>query len=130
MKIKNISNKIIGIGDFILLPDETQDIPSKFAESTAVSIYKSARFIEIIAQDEKTEPATKTAKETEVAPVEEVAKETVEETAEETKEDKLARLKDATDEEVAAMAKELGINMATCKTQADVRKKVTKALSK
>ena len=126
MKIKNISNKIIGIGDYILLPDETQDIPSKFAESTAVSIYKSARFIEITAQDEKTEPAAKAAKETEIAPVEEVAKETVEET----KEDKLARLKDATDEEVAAMAKELGINMATCKTQADVRKKVTKALSK
>ena len=125
MKIKNISNKIIGIGDYILLPDETQEIPSKLGNSTAVSIYKDAKFIEVIAEDEAQELAKA---EQEKAEAEEVKESAAEEA--ETNAEKLERLKDATDEEVAAMAKELGINMATCKTQADVRKKVTKALSK
>lgn len=43
---------------------------------------------------------------------------------------KLDSLKDASDEDVAALAQELGINPAECKDLADVRKKVKAALSK
>lgn len=43
---------------------------------------------------------------------------------------KLDSLKDASDEDVAALVQELGINPAECKDLADVRKKVKAALSK
>ena len=125
MKIKNISNKIIGIDSYTLLPDEIQDLPASIVKSNAVAIYKDAKFIEVLSNE--TGEA-----ETEALPFEEVLEdEDIEPVAEnESNADKLARIKEASDEEIAAWAKELGINPATCKTQADVRKKVKAALSK
>lgn len=123
MKIKNISNKIIGIDSYTLLPDEIQDLPASVVKSNAVTIYKDAKFIEVLSNE--TDEC-----ETEALPFEEKP-EDIEAVAEnDSNADKLARIKEASDEEIAAWAKELGINPATCKTQADVRKKVKAALSK
>ena len=63
------------------------------------------------------------------AEAEKAAKDATDKTEAE-KKAKLDSLKDASDEDVAALAQELGINPAECKDQADVRKKVKAALSK
>jgi len=105
VKLKNISEKIIGVGDVIILPEETKEIPAVFERSPILEIYKEMGLVtmsgkptsEVIEADKKT---------------------------------KLDSLKDASDEDVASLAKELGINPADCKDLADVRKKVKAALSK
>ena len=76
----------------------------------------------------KTTAATKAA--TEKKAEEEKAKAEAEAKAAAEKKAKLDSLKDASDEEVAALAQELGINPAECKDLTDVRKKVKAALSK
>ena len=115
MKIENISSKVIGIGNVTVLPGETQVVPSEFENSPVLEIYKSVGFINL--SGETTVPGT---------PVVEEAP-TVDEA--ESKKAKLALLKTASDEVVAKMANELGINPADCKDLADVRKKVKEALS-
>ena len=115
MKIENISSKVIGIGNVTVLPGETQVVPSDFENSPVLEIYKSVGFINVTG--EATVPETPVVEE---APV-------VDET--ESKKAKLALLKTASDEVVAKMANELGINPADCKDLADVRKKVKEALS-
>lgn len=115
MKIENISSKVIGIGDVTVLPGETQVVPSDFENSPVLEIYKSVGFINVTGEATVTEAPV-----VEEAPV-------VDET--ESKKAKLALLKTASDEVVAKMANELGINPADCKDLADVRKKVKEALS-
>jgi hypothetical protein len=115
MKIENISSKVIGIGNVTVLPGETQVVPSEFENSPVLEIYKSVGFINVTG--EATVPE---------APVVEEAP-AVDEA--ESKKAKLALLKTASDEVVAKMANELGINPADCKDLADVRKKVKEALS-
>lgn len=115
MKIENISSKVIGIGDVTVLPGETQVVPSDFENSPVLEIYKSVGFINVTGEATVLE-----------APVVEEAP-AVDEA--ESKKAKLALLKTASDEVVAKMANELGINPADCKDLADVRKKVKEALS-
>ena len=115
MKIENISSKVIGIGDVTVLPGETQVVPSEFENSPVLEIYKSVGFINLTGEATMLEaPAI------EEAPAVDEA---------ESKKAKLALLKTASDEVVAKMANELGINPADCKDLADVRKKVKEALS-
>ena len=109
MKIENISSKVIGIGNVTVLPGETQVVPSEFENSPVLEIYKSVGFINLTG--EATVPEAPTVDEAE------------------SKKAKLALLKTASDEVVAKMANELGINPADCKDLADVRKKVKEALS-
>lgn len=115
MKIENISSKVIGIGDVTVLPGETQVVPSEFENSPVLEIYKSVGFINLTG--EATVPEAPAVEET---PAVDEA---------ESKKAKLALLKTASDEVVAKMANELGINPADCKDLADVRKKVKEALS-
>lgn len=117
LMITNTSAKVIGIGETTVLPGETKEVPPAYAGSPILEVYRSMGFATLSGEaapqpdgggGEKTAPAKD---------------------APDNKE-KLASLKGASDEEVAAMAKELGINPAECKDLADVRKKVKAALSK
>ena len=118
MKIENISSKVIGIGDVTVLPGETQEVPAEFENSIALEVYKSMGFITISgsAQEALSDHA-----EDEIRPVD---------TEVEDKKAKLESLKNASEEDVAKLANELGINPAECKDLADVKKKVKEALSK
>ena len=120
IKLKNISEKIIGIGDIIVLPDETKEVPVLFEKNPILEIYKDMGLVTI------------TGKPTAGAVVGDTTEASTEKEGmtEEEKKAKLDSLNDASDEDVAAWAKELGINPADCKDLADVRKKVKAALSK
>lgn len=120
IKLKNTSEKIIGIGDIIVLPDETKEVPVLFERNPILEIYKEMGLVTI------------TGKPTAGAVVGDATEASTEKEGmtEEEKKAKLDSLNDASDEDVAAWAKELGINPADCKDLADVRKKVKAALSK
>lgn len=126
MKIKNISEgKIIGIGEVTVLPGETKTIPVAFETSPILEVYKQSGFAEITGK--VTAPA-KTAEEVsaEIA----VAEQKAAEDAEALRQARLAALEGISEEDLAKMANELGINPAECKDQADVLKKVKAALKK
>lgn len=126
MKVRNKSNKIIGIGEVNVLPDAFCVVPEKYENSIVIETYERLGFIEIV-EAAKTKTEAETAEEQrameESRKAEELAK------AEERK----ARLAtvDAMDEEaLASLAIEVGVNPAECKDIADVKKKVKAALKK
>lgn len=106
IKMTNLSEKVIGVGEATVLPGETKEVPRAFETSPILEVYKNMGLVSLSG---KPTAATKAAAE---------------------KKAKLDSLKDASDEDVAALAQELGINPAECKDLADVRKKVKAALSK
>ena len=106
IKMTNLSEKVIGVGEVTVLPGETKEVPRAFETSPILEVYKNMGLVSLSG---KSTAATKAAAE---------------------KKAKLDSLKDASDEDVAALAQELGINPAECKDLADVRKKVKAALSK
>lgn len=106
IKMTNLSEKVIGVGEVTVLPGETKEVPIAFETSPILEVYKNMGLVSLSG---KPTAATKAAAE---------------------KKAKLDSLKDASDEDVAALAQELGINPAECKDLADVRKKVKAALSK
>lgn len=106
IKMTNLSEKVIGVGEATVLPGETKEVPRAFETSPILEVYKNMGLVSLSG---KPTAATKAAAE---------------------KKAKLDGLKDASDEDVAALAQELGINPAECKDLADVRKKVKAALSK
>ena len=112
VKLTNNSAKVIGIGNITVLPGETKDVPDDFERSPILEVYKNLGLITLTGK-----PKTAQKSEEEIK-------------AEAEKKAKLDSLKDASDEDVAALAQELGINPAECKDQADVRKKVKATLSK
>lgn len=116
VKLKNISEKIIGVGDVIILPEETKEIPTVFERSPILEIYKEMGLVTMSGKPTSEVVVTETAE--------------AEGMSDADKKTKLDSLKDASDEDVASLAKELGINPADCKDLADVRKKVKAALSK
>lgn len=106
IKMTNLSEKVIGVGEATVLPGETKEVPRAFETSPILEVYKNMGLVSLSG---KPTAATKAVAE---------------------KKAKLDSLKDASDEDVAALAQELGINPAECKDLADVRKKVKAALSK
>lgn len=106
IKMTNLSEKVIGVGEVTVLPGETKEVPIAFETSPILEVYKNMGLVSLSG---KPTAAAKAAAE---------------------KKAKLDSLKDASDEDVAALAQELGINPAECKDLADVRKKVKAALSK
>ena len=116
VKLKNISEKIIGVGDVIILPEETKEIPAVFERSPILEIYKEMGLVTMSGKPTSEVVVTETAE--------------AEGMSDADKKTKLDSLKDASDEDVASLAKDLGINPADCKDLADVRKKVKAALSK
>lgn len=125
IKMTNLSEKVIGVGEVTVLPGETKEVPIAFETSPILEVYKNMGLVSLSG---KPTAATKAAAEKKAE--EDKAKAEAEAKAAAEKKAKLDGLKDASDEEVAALAQELGINPAECKDLADVRKKVKAALSK
>ena len=57
MKIKNISDKIIGVENIVLMPDDSSEFDSKVAEIPTVKKFISMKWLEV-----SEEPATKEVK--------------------------------------------------------------------
>ena len=125
IKMTNLSEKVIGVGEVTVLPGETKEVPIAFETSPILGVYKNMGLVSLSG---KSTAATKAAAEKKAE--EDKAKAEAEAKAAAEKKAKLDSLKDASDEEVAALAQELGINPAECKDLADVCKKVKAALSK
>ena len=125
IKMTNLSEKVIGVGEATVLPGETKEVPRAFETSPILEVYKNMGLVSLSG---KPTAATKAVAEKKAE--EDKAKAEAEAKATAEKKAKLDGLKDASDEEVAALAQELGINPAECKDLADVRKKVKAALSK
>lgn len=125
IKMTNLSEKVIGVGEVTVLPGETKEVPIAFETSPILEVYKNMGLVSLSG---KSTAATKAAAEKKAE--EDKAKAEAEAKAAAEKKAKLDGLKDASDEEVAALAQELGINPAECKDLADVRKKVKAALGK
>lgn len=125
IKMTNLSEKVIGVGEVTVLPGETKEVPIAFETSPILEVYKNMGLVSLSG---KSTAATKAAAEKKAE--EDKAKAEAEAKAAAEKKAKLDGLKDASDEEVAVLAQELGINPAECKDLADVRKKVKAAFSK
>lgn len=125
IKMTNLSEKVIGVGEVTVLPGETKEVPIAFETSPILEVYKNMGLVSLSG---KSTAATKAAAEKKAE--EDKAKAEAEAKAAAEKKAKLDSLKDASDEDIAALAQELGINPAECKDLADVRKKVKAALSK
>ena len=125
IKMTNLSENVIGVGEVTVLPGETKEVPIAFETSPILEVYKNMGLVSLSG---KSTAATKAAAEKKAE--EDKAKAEAEAKAAAEKKAKLDSLKDASDEDVAALAQELGINPAECKDLADVRKKVKAALSK
>lgn len=125
IKMTNLSEKVIGVGEVTVLPGETKEVPVAFETSPILEVYKNMGLVSLSG---KPTVATKAAAEKKAE--EDKAKAEAEAKAAAEKKAKLDSLKDASDEDVADLAQELGINPAECKDLADVRKKVKAALSK
>ena len=117
--------KIIGIGDVTVLPGETKDIPEEYETSPILEVYKLTGMARIIG-----EPSKKAKTAEEVAEEKESKKKRSEEEAEKLRQARLASLDGISGEGLAKLAEELGINMAECRTPANVLKKVKAALKK
>lgn len=125
MKIKNIGGKIIGIGDVTVLPGETKDIPVAYETSPILEVYKKQKMAEISGKPTKVEKSAE-----EVAKEKAAAEKKAAEEAEALRQARLASLEGISEEDLGKLANELGINLAECKDQADVMKKVKAALKK
>ena len=125
LKITNIGGKIIGIGEITCLPGATNVVPSEYEHSPILENYKSLGMIEITGV-----PETPVKTETEIANEKAEADKKAAEEAETLRKARLEALPDMTDEEIGKLAVELGVNMSSCKDQADVVKKIKAALKK
>lgn len=125
MKLENIGRKIIGIGEVTILPGETKDIPEAYQTSPVLEVYKNCGMARITG-----EPSVSGKTEEELAREKEEEEKKKAEDAENLRQMRLASLEGISEEDLAKLANELGINYAKCKDQADVLKKVRAALEK
>lgn len=126
MKVRNKSNKIIGIGEVNVLPDAVCVVPEKYENSIVIETYERLGFIEIV-------EAAKAKTEAEAAEEQRALEENRKADELAKAEERKVRLAavDAMDEEaLASLAIEVGVNPAECKDITDVKKKVKAALKK
>lgn len=126
MKIENISDgKIIGIGDVTVLPGDVKDIPKAYETSPILEVYKKCGIAKVTG---KASAPARTVEE--IAAEKAEAEKKASDEAEALLQSRLASLEGISEENLAKLANELGINPAECKDQADVLKKVKAALKK
>lgn len=125
MKIKNLSNKVIGFGDISVLPGETETIPAAYEKNPTLEVYKAMKMAEITGK-----PTAPQKTKEEVDAEKKAAEQKAAEDAENLRKARLAALEGISDEDLGKMAVELGINPAECKDNEDVLKKVKAALKK
>lgn len=125
MKGRNVSSKAVGFGEVIILPGETKDIPVEYEKNPVMEYYKQNGILKISGE------ASAKEKTPEQIEAEKLAAEKKEkEEAEALRQKRLASLEGISDEDLAKLADELEINMAECKDNADILKKVKAALKK
>ncbi|WP_320972292.1 hypothetical protein [Enterocloster bolteae] len=125
MKGKNVSSKAVGFGEVIILPGEMKDIPVEYEKNPILEYYKRNGILKISGE------ATVEEKTPEQIEAEKLAAEQKEkEEAEALRQKRLASLEGISVEDLAKLANELEINMAECKDNADILKKVKAALRK
>ena len=125
MQIKNIGRKIIGIGDVTVLPGKTETVPQAYETSPILAVYEKMGYAIVIG-----EPTKAVKSEEEIAKEKAEAEKKAVEEAEALRQVRLASLEGISEEALASLANELGINPADCKDQKDVLKKVKAALKK
>lgn len=126
IKAENITNgKIVGIGDVTILPGETKEVPEAYEASPILEIYVKSKTLKLSGK-----PSAKQKTEEEVKAETEEEQKKAAESAEELRKARLASLNGISEEDLGKLAIELGINLADCKDQADVLKKVKAALKK
>lgn len=125
LKVENLSTRPIGIGEVNVLPGETQAVPTDYEHNPILDVYSKLGFIKLTGKADTKEA---TAEDIAAAKAAEETKAQME--AEELRKQRLASLEGISEEDLGKLANELGINLATCKTQADVLKKVKAALRK
>lgn len=114
--VENISEgKIIGFGDVTVLPGQTGVISEQYANNPVIDMYKNLGFIRVTRTGEASVKAEVNKNDDAIA-------------AEELRKARLASLNGISEEGLASLANQLGINPATCKDQADVLKKVKACL--
>lgn len=147
MKIENIGNKIIGIGEVTVLPGETKEVPKAYETSPILEVYKQCGAAKIIGtpvvsrntQEDAEEKVV--TKEKETARGKAAAKKKVEvekaedgkkaaDEAEALRQTRLAMLNGISEDGLIKLAGDLGINFADCKDSADMLKKVEEVLKK
>lgn len=117
MTITNTSSKVIGLGnDEYILPGETKALPEIFENSEIINTYKSMGMVTLAGK-----PSAK-------AKTKGQGQEIATDDAENLRKARIASLKGISQENLASLATQLGINPAECKDQADVLKKVKAAL--
>lgn len=117
--ITNVSSKVIGLGGITVLPNESAVIPVNYEANPALDVYVRNGLAVITGEATPVE-----------VPFEEPDFDAEAEAAEELRKARLASLKGISEEGLASLANELGVNLAECKDQADVLKKVKLALKK
>ena len=131
MKITNISSKVIGLGRIVVLPGTTETVPEEFEKNPTIELYKEQNLITISGKAAAPAKAKKDVNvEKDVVAENVVTEKKDADDAEKLRKERLASLKGASEEDVAKLANELGINPAECKDAADALAKVKKALAK
>lgn len=128
--VENLSNKVIGIGDITILPGEQATVPSSFIGNPIISMYEEAGLIKFIGVTGEYKEAETDDTVNETDEEEKKNAEITAEAAEALRKARLASLEGITEEDLGALAKELGISPADCKDNADMLKKVKAALKK
>ena len=153
MKIENIGNKIIGIGEVTVLPGETKDVPKAYETSPILEVYKQCGAARIIGtpvvsrntQEDAEERVVTKEKATAIGKVtykkkaESKKRADIKEAedgkgaadeAEALRQTRLAMLNGISEDGLIKLAGDLGINFADCKDSADMLKHVEEALKK
>ena len=125
MNAKNISNKIVNFGETIILPGESKTIPAEFERNPVIAYYYLNGILRVDG-----EPSVPVKTTEEIKAEKEAAAERALAAEEAIRQQRLASLDGISDEGLASLADELGINPASCKDTADILKKVKAALKK
>lgn len=125
MRAKNVSNKIVNFGETIILPGDSNEIPIEFERNPVVAYYKLNG---ILVVDGEPSILVKTAEE--IKAEKEAAAEWALVSEEAIRQQRLTSLEGISDESLAKLADELGVNPASCKDTTDILKKVKATLKK
>lgn len=123
MKVRNISNKIIGVEGVALLPNNEKELKVENEHNGSIMCLVQMGMLERIGDFTEVD-------EDKVKAEAEAKKEAEEKKKEEERISNLERLDDMSDAEVGDLAQKLEVKLSECNNQKDVRKKVRKKLSK
>ena len=125
MKIKNLSGKVIGIGDLILLPGKTDTLPVDMESNPVVKKYEEQKLVKLTG--EKSGYASESEPE---KPISHIQEQEADESTMKSAKAFYENFDNQTYEDIVSMAAFLGLDPSAMKDEADVKKKVKSALKK